>query len=111
MRPVRSRIRPRLALPAPTVPISCVAFRSIPLVVADPATAPLAGRQASGRLQSEVETRTPAVPADRLTVAPGGVATAPFPSAAKPAVRLSLPPDRRASPPSLRHSLPLPTTR
>jgi len=48
------------------------------------ATAPLAGRQASGRLQSEVETRTPAAPADRLTVAPGGVATAPVNTTAVP---------------------------
>jgi len=39
-------------------------------------TAP-AGRQASGRLQSDVEARTPAAPADRLTLAPGGVPAAP----------------------------------
>jgi pilus assembly protein FimV len=39
-------------------------------------TAP-AGRQTSGRLQPDVQTRTPAAPADRLTVAPGGIASAP----------------------------------
>jgi pilus assembly protein FimV len=36
-----------------------------------------AGRQTSGRLQSDVEARAPAAPADRLTLAPGGVPAAP----------------------------------
>jgi pilus assembly protein FimV len=36
-----------------------------------------AGRQTSGRLQSDVEARTPAAPADRLTLAPGGLPAAP----------------------------------
>jgi pilus assembly protein FimV len=36
-----------------------------------------AGRQTSGRLQSDVEARTPATPADRLTLAPGGVPASP----------------------------------
>ncbi|HUD34394.1 MAG TPA: FimV/HubP family polar landmark protein [Variovorax sp.] len=50
--------------------------------------APVAGtasasRQLSGRLRSDVEARTPAAPADRLTVAPGGLAAA-LPNATAP---------------------------
>lgn len=41
------------------------------------ASAAQSGRQTSGRLQADVQTRTPVAPADRLTVAPGGVVPAP----------------------------------
>lgn len=41
------------------------------------ASAAQSGRQTSGRLQADVQTRTPTAPADRLTVAPGGVVPAP----------------------------------